>query len=310
MKKQMLCVSLIAAALLAMLMGPSVASAGPQKHIRAMMDVANAHLEAMGEPIGVGAVEYYTAGEEVGQIVYYNDRTKQYGIRWVPGDPGRHDGTEITWTSNLLDGTATGLTHAETQAELCSAMATWGNANCAEIPLVMQLYPGVDWGLYQWVAGYVNSPLPFVPIDWGIDIAHAGWLPGAFFDWLYGPGASDSVIGVAITFYWLEYPGGPPSDIDNNGKFDTAFVEIYYNNAFPWGVGTDWPLDVRTVVLHEAGHALSIDHFGRIFRTAANGKVHFAPLAIMNAGYSRKLWRLKGTDLASYCSVWAAWPKK
>jgi hypothetical protein len=293
-------------AVLATLAAPASASPETEENIRAMMNVANAELEAVGEPVRVGAIEYYTAFGEVGQIVYFNDRTKQSESHWVPGDPRRGGRYNITWSSDLVDGAANGLTQAETQAELSGAMNIWSNMGCGETPLVMQLSPDMDWGYYQsiwtWCCGGYGGGDPSIYFD--MDITHAGWLPGAFFAAI---GAPPTAIGVSVTFYFLDDVTGEPTDIDNNRKFDTAFVEIYYNNAFDWGIGTDWPLDVKTVVLHETGHALSIGHFGRLFDTNKNGKRHFAPRAVMNAGYAGQL-DITGTDIASYCSIWAAWP--
>jgi len=87
-----------------------------------------------------------------------------------------------------------------------------------------------------------------------------------------------------------------------------ADITHYYNDEFPWGINTGWPIDVETVVLHETGHGLSQDHFGKLLRTDKNGKFHFAPRAVMNAGYTDVQQHLTGTDLAGHCSLWGAWP--
>jgi hypothetical protein len=140
-------------------------------------------------------------------------------------------------------------------------------------------------------------------------ITQAGWLPGAFFDATLGPGASGVVIGVTHTFVWLEGPGGSPTDIDNNGREDVALREIYYNNAFQWGIDPEWPvIDTETIVLHETGHGLSQNHFGKLFRTDKNGRFHFAPRALMNAGYTGIRQTIEGTGKAGHCSIWGAWP--
>ena len=84
---------------------------------------------------------------------------------------------------------------------------------------------------------------------------------------------------MTFTFVWSG------TDIDNNGKSDTAIREIYYNDNFYWAVdGSHY--DVETVSFHEVGHGLSQGHFGDIFRDGA-GHLHFAPYAVMNAAYSR-----------------------
>jgi hypothetical protein len=101
----------------------------------------------------------------------------------------------------------------------------------------------------------------------------------------------------------------PFVDLDGDGKLDATFREIFYNDTFEWGidVGTD-PFDVETVALHEAGHGLSQGHFGKIFVTDANDKLHFAPFAVMNAAISRQAQELEGTDNGGHCSIWAHWP--
>jgi hypothetical protein len=99
---------------------------------------------------------------------------------------------------------------------------------------------------------------------------------------------------------------GAPTDIDNNGKLDVAFREILYNDAFTWNVNGN--IDIETVALHESGHGLSQGHFGKAFRTESNGKIHFAPLAVMNAAYSGVQQGLAGTDNGGHCSIWGSWP--
>jgi len=280
------------------------ASAQTEEEIRANMAAMNEQLEAMGENVRIAAVEYYTAWEKAGQIVYFNDRALRMGSHWVPGDPRRGGFYDITWLSDQVDGTATGLLLEETQVAVSNAMATWDGVTCSTIPLTQLPDFGMDWGYVQFLLGFggING--------WYADITHAGWLPGSFFDILDPgpPAGSTYILGVTFTFIWVDSPGGEPTDIDNNRKEDVAFREIYYNNEFPWGINTDWPIDVETVVLHETGHGLSQDHFGKLLKTDKNGKFHFAPRAVMNAGYTDVQQHLTGTDLAGHCSIWAAWP--
>ena len=65
---------------------------------------------------------------------------------------------------------------------------------------------------------------------------------------------------------------------------------------------------METVALHETGHGLSQGHFGKAFVTNSNGKLHFAPLAVMNAGYTGVQQSLAGTDNWGHCSMWGSWP--
>jgi hypothetical protein len=271
-------------------------------HIKAMMAEMNQQLEVRGENVRIGVVEYITAWDKAGQTVYFDDRFKQLGHHWVPFDPYRFGAREIYWLSDLTEGTANGPTFEETQAALTRAMETWNNTKCGTIPLVQLPDFGIDWGYVQFLVGMGGVP------GWFADITQAGWLPGIFFDLLWGPGASDDIIGVTFTFWWVDTVTGLPTDMDNNNKLDVAFREIYYNNKFPWGIDTGWPVDVETIVLHETGHGLSLGHFGKLFKTDANGKFHFAPRALMNAGYTGVRQVVQGTDNGAFCSIWASWP--
>ena len=273
--------------------------------VKEMMALVNAQLQARGASVRLEVAEFITYSQEAGQTVYFNNRTHQLGHHWVPNDPRRHGVSDIYWLYEkgleTGQGTATGLTQAETQAAVVSAMTTWNTQDCAVIPLVRVPCYGIDWGYVQYLLGMGGYP------GWYADITHAGWLPGAFFD-LVAPGGSTYILGVTYTFVWIDANGY--TDIDNNKKRDVAFREIYYNNNFPWGIGTNYPIDVETIVLHEAGHGVSLGHFGKLFVTNANGLRHFAPLAVMNAGYTQVQHNLKGTDLASFCSIWARWPMR
>lgn len=274
-------------------------------HIRAMMTQMNQQLKAMGEKVLISEVEYYTVGDKVGQYVYFDDRTKQSGSHWVPGDPRRGGYFDISWLSDQIDGAATGLSLNDTQNALGRAMETWDGVQCSTIPLVQLPDYGMDWGYVQWLTGMGGIA------GWYADITQAGWLPGLFFDIIGGPGGSDYIIGVTFTYIWVDSATDEPTDIDSNGKNDVAFREIYYNNNFAWSLNPVYPeMDVETIVLHETGHGLSQGHFGKAFRTLANGMLHFAPRTVMNAGYSGVQRELTGSDIGGHCSIWAAWPNK
>ncbi len=282
-------------------LGTPLARAQSVDKVKEMMAFVNAQLQARGESVRLEVAEFYTSSHEAGQTVHFSDRTHQLGEHWVPNDPRRGAGTEISWLSDLVDGTANSLALADTQIAVGAAMNTWNTQNCAVIPLVQLPDYGWDWGYVQWLMGFGGVP------GWLADITQAGWLPKAFFDSLT-PGGGNFILGVTFTYVWVS--GGEYTDIDNNKKLDVAFREIYYNNNFLWGVDNPYRYDVESVVLHETGHGLSLGHFGKLFRTDANGKFHFAPLAVMNAGYTQIQHDLQGTDLASFCSLWAHWPWK
>jgi hypothetical protein len=309
MKKEKWFGLLLAVGILALLMvqpADSKKSEDPTvQHIKATMKEMNLQLESLGENVRIGTVEYYTASDKAGQIVHFDDRTKQMGSHWVPGDPRRGGFWDISWLSDQGEGMANGASLQDTQDAVTRAMTTWDGVKCSDIPLTQLPDFGIDWGYVQWLAGMGGIP------GWLADITQAGWLPGLFFDIIGGTGGSDEILGVTFTYVWINLNTGEPTDIDNNGKEDVAFREIYYNNKFLWSINPTWPeIDIETVVLHETGHGLSQYHFGKLFQTDANGKFHFAPRAVMNAGYTGVQRELSGTDNGGHCSIWAAWPNK
>ena len=138
------------------------------------------------------------------------------------------------------------------------------------------------------------------------DLTFAGFLPRIFFDIIAPPSGGDNILGVTFTFIWVDDITEEPTDMDGNGKTDVAFKEIYWNDDFNFGIDIRY-YDIETIAAHEAGHGLSLGHFGKIFRSP-NGKLHFAPRALMNALYYDILHELLGTDNASFCSIWSSWP--
>lgn len=242
---------------------------------------------------------------QAGQTVFANDRgNKQLDLHFVPGDPRRDERTNITYVIDGTDGAATGgLANDDTEPAIDRAMATWQDVECADVTIDKAVDPGMDIGFVE--ALFTDSGLP-MPVQFA-DLIHGGWLPAEFFDAIADDGA-DFILGVTFTLTFVDDDDNP-TDIDGDGKTDVAFREIYYNNNFAWGIDTGGsPIDVETIALHEAGHGLSQGHFGRIHQTDANGKLHFAPFAVMNAAYSRQAQALEGTDLSGHCSIWGSWP--
>jgi hypothetical protein len=260
------------------------------------LSAVNATLEAGGSNYLLDRVEYLTSSDgsdEVGQTVFFNNRTKQLGVHFVPGDPRRGGRANITYIVDQAEGAIDGLTVGQTTAAIDRAMATWNGVNCSTIPITkMPDIPGLDIGIIESLLGQTGGPFRLA------DITHAGWLPANVLP--------PNVIGVTFTFIFIDPATGAPSDIDNNGQLDVAFREILYNDRFVWRINGN--IDVQTVALHESGHGLSQGHFGKAFGTDANGKIHFAPLAVMNAAYSGVQQDLKGTDNGGHCSIWGSWP--
>lgn len=251
------------------------------------------------------SASYVTSPEsnEMGRTVFFTDRgNKQLDFDWVPNLRFLGE-TEISDISYYIDrvrpASPSGLSIDETDAAIESAISTWQNASCSEMGLNrVSNFPDAIGAVaairgFGGIAAYVA------------DINHAGWMPGAFFDFL-APGGSGFILGVTFTFAFRDSDGNFV-DTNSDGKFDVALREIYYNNNFPWGIGSR--IDVETVALHETGHGLSQAHFGSAFRKANFG-IQFNPRAVMNATYSGVQRDLAGTDLAGHCSIWGNWPNK
>jgi hypothetical protein len=276
---------------------PAVSSAVSAAPARSLNDL-NPRLVSLGVPYRLKKVEWITASGAVGQIVLFDDRNKQASSHWVPFDRAR---TGLGDIFTVIDGTegatSSGLTETETTAAIERAFQTWEDVQCSTIPITNLGSVPVDLGVIQLVAGF-GGGLAVVA-----DVTHAGFLPQAFFD-LFFPGIS-TVLAATFTLDLVDSSGNP-TDINNDRKADTLFRETYYNDASAWAIDDD--VDVETIALHETGHGLSQAHFGKLSFTAANGKFHFSPRVVMNAGYSGVQQELTGSDVAGHCSIWADWP--
>ena len=262
--------------------------------IHSKMTAINEALEAQGLSFQLDAIESFSA-DGAGTSVFFNDRgNKQLGADWVPSDPRRGGYSDIAYAQDGVESaTASGLSLAETTEAIDNSMGTWDNISCSQGLEIFNL--GVapfDAGFVQFLLGFGGAPF----IIFGV--THAGFST-ALTDFLFGVG--NNVLAFTVTF------GFTGTDLDNNGKADVAFREIYYNDAFNWVTDGDG-IDLETVSLHEAGHGLSQGHFGKLFRTESNEKFHFAPRALMNAGYTGVPRSVEKTDKAGHCSNWSNWP--
>lgn len=272
----------------------SVSVSAEEDALVAVSDAVNAWLEAANADYRLSHAEWL-GSDEAGTIVFFNNRgDKQLGHDFVPGDPRRvwGAGTGITYTIDETEGT-TDVPPGQASVAIDRAMATWDNVQCSVLPLVKKTAPPVDFGVTE-LAFLGNPALPIVVAD----VAHTGWIPA---------GLPPRVLAATFTYIFFAGPG-IPSDIDGNKRLDVAFREIIYNDQFPWRIDAD--VDIETVALHEAGHGLSQGHFGKAFRTLSNDQLHFAPRAVMNAGYSGVQQVISETDNAGHCTNWAGWPNK
>jgi len=281
------------------------------------MDDVNAGFEAEGLGYRVAVAEVLTNGdgEQAGiTVIAKNIGNKQLAHDFVPFDP-RREGTPITnggWSGSIagpnddityaVDMTADavppngGLTAAQTDAAIDRAMATWDALNCSDLPITQNPDFGVDIGFIRFYD--FDPPLTSPPSTDGgpfilADVQHAGWGDIDF------PGG---VLGATYTLVFF-----PVTDIDNNGKADTAFREIYYDPTWDWFDDGVTNFDVESVAVHEMGHGLSQAHFGQVF-FKKDGSIKRSPFALMNAIYTQPLQTLQVSDNGGHCSNWGQWP--
>ena len=248
---------------------------------------------------GIYMAEYLAAGENesMGNTVFFMD----LGNKQLPGDfvPALSlDGTtDVTYYVDE-NRPSTNLNVNSTTSAIADAMSTWDDIICSDLGMTQVPYDGRTTGLVAAVFGFGGS------LDYAADVVHNGWMPAVFFDAL-AQGGSNFILGVTFTIVFLDEDLNL-IDSDNNGKYDVAWREIYYNDNFPWNIGSTY--DVETVALHEAGHGLSQAHFGKAFLSGGNNRLHFSPRAVMNAAYSGVQTRITKTDNAGHCSNWSQWP--
>lgn len=246
--------------------------------------------------------EYLTTAEsgQVGRTIYFrNVGNKQLDEDFVPG---LHlDGSDAI--SYYIDQTrpSDDLSVSISSAAISRAMSTWNDQSCSDLDMYqMPSERRTNTGFVSELFGFGGS------FEYIADVVHAGWLGGDFFD-LLAPGGSEFILGVTFTIIYTD-DAGDPTDVNNDGKLDVAWREIFYNDAFAWKDGAHY--DIETVALHEAGHGLSQAHFGTAFADAGTGALHFSPRAVMNAAYSGIQTQITETDDAGHCSIWSSWTSK
>lgn len=275
--------------------------------VLALMQDINEQLAGMGLSLAVESIEFFTIG--AGRP---SNRIHQQPFRWVPNDARRlAQGIDITYLVDQSDGaTASGLTNAQTEAEIDASMNTWDNIKALKkVDLVKRADSGADPDIFDAFFGFGGFGNPFLA-----DIVNAGWLPLAYFDAVVGggPGSGCGVLAFSVTFIFVDGSGNP-SDINGDNYLDTALNEVYYNDDFgdptspcqagipndtqPWGINQALPgIDVETVALHENGHSLELGHFGP------------PPAAVMNPVYAGPRITPLASDQAGMNAVWSSWP--
>ncbi len=202
---------------------------------------------------------------------------KNIGASWVPGDPRRFDRTDIRYpVDQAFAASPNGIPAADVEAAIDRGMDTWEAVKCSSVDIVKVADTELD-----------------------VDIIHLAFLQPLGFP----------VLGVTLPFAFIDTSGNF-TDINRDGRADYAFALILFaaDGGVPWAI--DGNIDIETVALHESGHGLGQAHFGKLFQTLSNGFFHFAPLAVMNGGYTQVQQSLKPTDLAGHCADFGNWPNK
>lgn len=268
----------------------------------AFMAAMNAELAAQGLGMAISHAEWIDGVGDTDALktVFANDRTKLLGTQWVAGD-ARRGATSNALTQGsfpffqFADGVAT-------EPIIDATFDTWNAVKCSNLTVnKVGFAPGVFPSAILSLPGFVNDPF-------AADVSTVGWLPGFLFDAVLGPGASASVLGVTFTLIFIDADGNP-SDIDGDGRTDTAIKEVWYNDDFTWTDTGAGGIDIESVALHENGHALEAGHFGKLTAHFKKGgvRIQASPRAVMNASYIGPVRSPRGTDKATMCGNYANW---
>jgi len=258
----------------------------------------------------LGYAEYITdpASNEAGGVVWFQKDVGngQLDHDFVYQDPrSTWNAPEAGLTYGVKEGNQSSDVNLTNQIGwMHDSIMTWDNLACADLTLseneVNDNSPGVVQNFFS--GGGIDISL----IE--ADLTQVGFLGVSP---MFPPGSR--TLGVAYTLFWVD-ENGQLTDIDNNGKIDIAFRELYYNDQYEWADnGLEGPqpngtriFDFPTVAIHEAGHGVSMAHFGNI--GVKNGSLFVSPRSIMNAIYGGLLREPVGRDKGSLCSNWAQWP--
>jgi hypothetical protein len=300
------------------------AFAGENVMVSPTLSALDDALAASGSKLRVSQAELLMDGNTYdaasATVLIANNRSRGIGSEWVAGDPRRDGRVGVTWAfgsnhpslpyTRNPDGTnlhQVALADLEPQIE--EGIAAWRGEVCSVAPVTkVAIAPNTDPDqLDEYFRGLATSR-NYVQ---AADIVEAGWQPSAFFTNIAGA-SGNSIIGITFTFHYID-DAGNPTDIDHNGKFDTALAEIFYNTRFAWGNSQALNVvDFYSIITHETGHAMGLAHFGKVFVTkkdAADGTqiadIKYAPKAMMNAVYVTGRSELAGTDNSSFCQIWA-----
>ena len=249
--------------------------------------------------------------------LYVADHTLRLDTQFVAYDPRRRSDVGLDWTFDtrrstpytLVNGTVGTLPSAEAVLQTRLAVTKWPGLSCysanfGEVPYpVAPGYENVELIDDFYLGGETQ---PFRPVA---EITVGGFLPASFFRQIFADG--DNVLGVTYLFAFYDPLTGRPTDVDHNGKLDTFWTEIYFNDLRYWGDATAPGIDpylvfdLETIASHEAGHAFGLGHFGRLFQN--NAGFFVSGYNVMSDFYIGPHRQLNGINTGAFCGIYGPW---
>lgn len=266
----------------------AVAQEGNPWTLRAI-ELANGVLKAQWMDVRIEQVEVLGRDQDKTRA---SSRLHPQPSRWVAGDPRRlADGDRLTYLVERADGPGGTGVLAPVEGAIDRAMTSWAAEPCLrKVRIVKRPDSGEDVDIFDSLVDYGGFG------NWqAADIVVGGWMPPSFFDAVTGENGGTSVLALSVTFIFAG-ADGEPTDVDQDGFYDVAASEIYFNDGFSWQIGSS--IDVETVALHELGHSLAVGHVDPRHNAA------------MNPAYAGVRRELRSKDRSAACPVWASWPNQ